>query len=172
MRGDYRSRLQQVWQLPDANKAEAALIDIHAELKHINRSAANALLEGLQETLTIQRTGQLLKADRGVARHARIACGGPYVGGSRQRGVSVHGAHGARATGTGSRPAPRSPCGVASGSSYRSLNPAHITTQDMPQSFTAESLRELAEQDPASMAVSRYRIGVTLNGPVHYGKRG
>ena len=27
-----------------------------------------------------------------------------------------------------------------------------MTTQDMPQSFTAESLKELAEQDPASMA--------------------
>lgn len=66
VRGDYRSRLRQVWQLSDANKAEAALMDIHAELKHINRSAANALLEGLQETLTIQRTGQLLKADRGL----------------------------------------------------------------------------------------------------------
>lgn len=64
--GDYRSRLRQAWQLADVNKAEAALMDIHADLKRINRSAGHALLEGLQETLTIQRTGQLLKTDKGL----------------------------------------------------------------------------------------------------------
>ena len=62
----FRSRLRQAWQLLDARRAETALLEIHADLQRVNRSAAHVLLEGLQETLTIQRTGLLLTVDRGL----------------------------------------------------------------------------------------------------------
>ena len=62
----FRSRLRQAWQLLDATRAETALMEIHADLQRVNRSAAHVLLEGLQETLTIQRTGLLLTVDRGL----------------------------------------------------------------------------------------------------------
>ena len=62
----FRSRLRQAWQLVDATRAETALMEIHADLQRVNRSAAHVLLEGLQETLTIQRTGLLLTVDRGL----------------------------------------------------------------------------------------------------------
>ena len=41
----------------DYDEAKAALMTIHTELKSLNLSAANSLVEGLEETLTLQRLG-------------------------------------------------------------------------------------------------------------------
>ena len=54
---DYRRRLQQAYQRSDYAEAKAALMSIHTELKSLNLSAANSLMEGLDETLTLQRLG-------------------------------------------------------------------------------------------------------------------
>lgn len=53
----YRRRLQQAYQKVDYAEAKAALMEIHAELEKLNRSAARSLLEGLEETLTLHRLG-------------------------------------------------------------------------------------------------------------------
>jgi len=53
----YRRRLQKAYQESDHDKAMNALMAIHRELKPINLSAANSLMEGLEETLTLQRLG-------------------------------------------------------------------------------------------------------------------
>ena len=53
----YRGKLKRAYLEPGYEKAKAALLDIHKELKTLNRSAANSLMEGLEETLTIQRLG-------------------------------------------------------------------------------------------------------------------
>ena len=60
----YRHRLRQAWHGPDAVQAEAMLREIHSDLLRVNRSAAHVLMEGLPETLTVQRTGLLHKVDR------------------------------------------------------------------------------------------------------------
>ena len=38
----------------------------HQDLVRVNRSAAKALAEGLEQSLTVQRTGMLLRLDRGL----------------------------------------------------------------------------------------------------------
>ena len=53
----YRRRLQKAYQEPDHDQAMKALMEIHRELKPMNLSAANSLMEGLKETLTLQRLG-------------------------------------------------------------------------------------------------------------------
>jgi len=53
----YRRRLQQAYQRSDYEEAKAALMGIQTELKSLNLSAANSLMEGLEETLTLQRLG-------------------------------------------------------------------------------------------------------------------
>ena len=53
----YRRRLQQAYQRVDYAQAKAALLEIHAELERVNRSAARSLMEGLEETLTLHRLG-------------------------------------------------------------------------------------------------------------------
>ena len=53
----YRRRLQQAYQQPDYTAAKASLVQIHAELKGLSRSAARSLMEGLEETLTLHRLG-------------------------------------------------------------------------------------------------------------------
>jgi len=53
----YRRRLQQAYQLSDHDKAREALLEIHRELKRLNLSAANSLMEGLDETVTLQQLG-------------------------------------------------------------------------------------------------------------------
>lgn len=53
----YRRRLQRAYQESDHDQAMKALMEIHRELKPINLSAANSLMEGLEETLTLQRLG-------------------------------------------------------------------------------------------------------------------
>ncbi len=62
----YRNRLRQAWNGFDAREAERALTRIHQDLTRVNRSAAKVLWEGLEQSLTIQRTGMLLKLDRGL----------------------------------------------------------------------------------------------------------
>lgn len=52
-----RKRLKAAQELPDYEKAKAELMKIHAELKETNESAAASLLEGLEETLTLQKLG-------------------------------------------------------------------------------------------------------------------
>jgi transposase-like protein len=54
---NYRRRLQRAYQLSDHGKAKQALLEIHQELKRLNLSAANSLMEGLDETLTLQQLG-------------------------------------------------------------------------------------------------------------------
>ena len=53
----YRSRLQRAYNEPDYLKAKFILKEIIQELKLINRSAANSLEEGLEETLTLHKLG-------------------------------------------------------------------------------------------------------------------
>ncbi|QXD16667.1 transposase [Rhodocaloribacter litoris] len=53
----YRRKLQRAYQKVDYGEAKAALMEIHAELEQVNRSAARSLLEGLEETLTLHRLG-------------------------------------------------------------------------------------------------------------------
>ena len=59
-------RMRQAWKLPDAAEAEAALKKIHAEVRQINLSAGKVLMRGLPHTLTIQRTGLLLRVASGL----------------------------------------------------------------------------------------------------------
>lgn len=51
----YRTKIQNAYREPDYKKAKAVLLAIHAELKIKNISAANSLMEGLEETLTLHR---------------------------------------------------------------------------------------------------------------------
>jgi putative transposase len=53
----YRGKLQRAYSLPDYQEAREALLEIHSELQTLNRSAANSLMEGLEETLTLHRLG-------------------------------------------------------------------------------------------------------------------
>lgn len=53
----YRKKLQRAYQKPTYEEAKAALMEIHAELMGLNRSAANSLMEGFEETLTLHRLG-------------------------------------------------------------------------------------------------------------------
>ncbi len=53
----YRKRLQLAYEEFQYEIAKAKLMEIHKELQIINRSAAQSLLEGLEETLTIHRLG-------------------------------------------------------------------------------------------------------------------
>jgi len=51
----FRKRLQAAYREPTYAKAKENLLSIHQELKNLNRSAANSLKEGLEETLTLHR---------------------------------------------------------------------------------------------------------------------
>jgi len=53
----YRKRLQRAYEEFQYELAKEKLIAIHGELEKINRSAAQSLMEGLEETLTIHRLG-------------------------------------------------------------------------------------------------------------------
>ena len=52
-----RRRLQRAYEKPTYDEAHAALADVHRDLLTINRSAANSLMEGIEETLTLHRLG-------------------------------------------------------------------------------------------------------------------
>jgi len=53
----YRGKLQRAYDEPEYETAKRRLLEIREELKKINRSAANSLAEGLEETLTMHRLG-------------------------------------------------------------------------------------------------------------------
>jgi len=53
----WRKKLQRAYQEPTYGAAKERLTDLHAELQQINRTAANSLQEGLEETLTLHRLG-------------------------------------------------------------------------------------------------------------------
>ena len=53
----YRQQLQRAYTLPSYQEARKALLEIHQELQTLNRSAANSLMEGFEETLTLHRLG-------------------------------------------------------------------------------------------------------------------
>ncbi len=52
-----RRRLQDAYAKTTYKEAKAALMKVHQELEKVNASAANSLLEGLEETLTIHKLG-------------------------------------------------------------------------------------------------------------------
>ncbi len=52
-----RGAITRAFQLPDRDEAHAALMRIHAELELLNRSAAQWLLQDLEQTLTLHQTG-------------------------------------------------------------------------------------------------------------------
>ena len=66
VRGDLRQRLRQAWALSDAAAAEQALHTIHAAVRPLNHSAGKALMRGLSDTLTVQRTGLLLQSAKSL----------------------------------------------------------------------------------------------------------
>lgn len=53
----YGRRLQKAYDRPTYAEAKEELLNIHAELETVNRSAARSLMEGLEETLTLHRLG-------------------------------------------------------------------------------------------------------------------
>ena len=53
----WRQRLQRAYDRPTYTEASAALKKLHSELESLNQSAANSLLEGMEETLTLHRLG-------------------------------------------------------------------------------------------------------------------
>jgi putative transposase len=53
----FRLKLQSAYEEPTYDKAKEKLIEIYNELLKINRSAAQSLMEGLEETLTVHRLG-------------------------------------------------------------------------------------------------------------------
>ncbi|MBL0064742.1 MAG: transposase [Bacteroidetes bacterium] len=52
---NFKTKIQNAYREPDYNKAKLVLLNIHKELLKINQNAANSLLEGLEETLTLQK---------------------------------------------------------------------------------------------------------------------
>jgi transposase-like protein len=54
---NFRGKLQRAYREPDYETAKSRLLEIRDELSKINRSAANSLEEGLEETLTIHKLG-------------------------------------------------------------------------------------------------------------------
>ncbi len=53
----FRGNLQRAYLEPDYETEKSRLMAIHQELKMLNHTAANSLLEGLEETLTIEKLG-------------------------------------------------------------------------------------------------------------------
>jgi putative transposase len=63
----FRRRLQDAYALTTYQEARAGLKQVHRELEKINRSAANSLLEGLDETLTIHELGLSVELARSLS---------------------------------------------------------------------------------------------------------
>ena len=57
MQGSMRRKLQEAYEEPTYEKAREKLLRIRKDLQEINRSAANSLDEGFEETLTLHRLG-------------------------------------------------------------------------------------------------------------------
>lgn len=63
----YRRRLQEAYTKTTRKEAFAALKQVHRDLEKINLSAANSLLEGLDETLTIHELGLSVELERSLS---------------------------------------------------------------------------------------------------------
>ena len=61
----YRGKLQRAYDEPDYEISKRRLFEVRDELRKINRTAANSLDEGLEETLTIHRLGLVEILGRG-----------------------------------------------------------------------------------------------------------
>ena len=61
-----RHRLRLAWMREKAQSAEQELHALITHLERVNRTAAQQLREGMQETLTLQRTGMLLTVEHGL----------------------------------------------------------------------------------------------------------
>ncbi len=64
--GRYRRRLQQAYESESYAEAKADLLKLHQELLRVNRSAANSLIEGLEETLTLHRLGLFVELGKSL----------------------------------------------------------------------------------------------------------
>ena len=62
----YRRRLQRAYQQETYAEAKADLMQVHQELLRVNRSAANSLMEGLEETLTLHRLGLFVELGKSL----------------------------------------------------------------------------------------------------------
>lgn len=54
-KSNFKTKIQNAYREPDYQKAKSILMSIHKELVKINQNAANSLLEGLEETLTLHK---------------------------------------------------------------------------------------------------------------------
>lgn len=54
-KSNFKTKIQNAYREPKYEKAKSTLIDIHQELIKINQNAASSLMEGLEETLTLQK---------------------------------------------------------------------------------------------------------------------
>ena len=54
-KSNFKTKIQNAYREPKYEKAKSTLIGIHQELIKINQNAANSLMEGLEETLTLQK---------------------------------------------------------------------------------------------------------------------
>ncbi len=64
--GRYRRRLQQAYEQESYAEAKAGLLHLHQELLRVNRSAANSLMEGLEQTLTLHRLGVFVELGKSL----------------------------------------------------------------------------------------------------------
>ena len=64
---EYRARLQSAYSEPVYEQAKAKLTEILNDLDKVNRSAANSLREGLEETLTLHRLGLSVQLGRSLS---------------------------------------------------------------------------------------------------------
>ena len=51
----FKTKIQNAYREPNYHKAKSILMSIHRELQKVNQNAANSLLEGLEETLTLHK---------------------------------------------------------------------------------------------------------------------
>ncbi len=64
---EYRARLQSAYSETTYEQAKVKLVEILNDLNKINRSAANSLKEGLEETLTLHRLGLSVQLGRSLS---------------------------------------------------------------------------------------------------------
>jgi len=63
----FRARLQSAYNEPTYEEAKTKLIEIMNDLHRVNRSAANSLKEGLEETLTLHRLGLSIQLGKSLS---------------------------------------------------------------------------------------------------------
>ena len=68
----WKRKLFAAWKIDDYGDAKQQLLAYVTELKHINPSAAQSLLEGLEETITLQRLGMNALFGRSLGTTNRI----------------------------------------------------------------------------------------------------